>query len=119
MAVCRAFQAGGSFDLGHLFEGVALTDQDSNSDPQTSDSQANAKNAPAARRDRSTMFRFAGLGIELATSTLLFAGIGYFVDWLLELEKSYGTAAGTLVGFTIGMFRFIQQALKGAGDSPS
>ena len=50
---------------------------------------------------------------------LLFAGIGYLVDRFLGLQQSYATAAGTLIGFTIGMIRFIQQALKGAEDSAS
>ena len=66
------------------------------------------------RRDRSSAVRFAGLGIELATCTLAFTGIGYCVDWFFQIQKSYATAVGTAIGFTIGMIRFMQQALKNA-----
>ena len=61
--------------------------------------------------------RFIGLGTELAVFTLIFAGLGYVVDSTFQLQKSYATAAGTLVGFTFGMVRFIQQALKAAKRS--
>ncbi len=57
--------------------------------------------------------------MELATYTLIFAGLGYFVDSALQLQKAYATAAGTLVGFTFGMVRFIQQAMKVAKRSSS
>ncbi len=87
--------------------------------PPVQQQEGAPQTTPVAGRDQRVWLRFAGLGIELATSTLLFAGIGYLVDWMLALPKSYATAAGTLVGFTIGMIRFIQQALKGTGNSVS
>ena len=58
------------------------------------------------------VLRFAGLGTELAVSTLAIAGIGYFVDSVRGHEKPYATAFGTLIGFTLGMVRFIHQVRK-------
>ena len=54
---------------------------------------------------------FAGMGIELAGTTLGVAAIGYVVDWYLAAARPYGFASGALVGFAFGMFRFIQRAL--------
>lgn len=54
--------------------------------------------------------RMAGLGIELASITLGLAGLGYFVDSRQGYTTPYVTAAGALIGFTYGMFRFIQKA---------
>ena len=73
----------------------------------------------SGRRDRVVMLRIAGLGLKLASSTLVFAGIGYLVDSFFQLEKSYAMAGGALIGFALGMIRFIQQALKAADDSSS
>ena len=56
--------------------------------------------------------RYAGLGIELASFTLGCTAIGYFVDQWLGNATPIGTAFGTLIGFSFGMFRFIQRALN-------
>ncbi len=55
----------------------------------------------------------AGLGIELAGYTLGLAAIGIVVDSRLGQATPYATAAGALVGFSYGMFRFIQKATGG------
>jgi F0F1-type ATP synthase assembly protein I len=62
------------------------------------------------------VLRFAGLGTELATYTLVCAGIGYLIDSARGHEKSYVTAFGTLIGFTLGMVRFIREVRKNIGD---
>ncbi len=54
--------------------------------------------------------RLAGLGMELAAFTLVMTGIGYWIDSHRQHEKPYYTAAGTLIGFVLGMIRFIIQA---------
>ena len=60
-------------------------------------------------RNPAAVYRFVGLGMELAGFTLCFAGIGYLMDQLIQFPKPYGTAAGTLIGFALGMIRFIVQ----------
>lgn len=54
--------------------------------------------------------RFVGLGMELATSTLVVAGLGFAIDHYRDHTTLFGTAFGALVGFAIGMVRFIKQA---------
>lgn len=56
--------------------------------------------------------KFAGMGMELAGSTLGLAAIGYLVDRYRGNADGYGIAAGTLIGFAFGMFRFIQKAMR-------
>lgn len=60
--------------------------------------------------------KLAGMGMELAGSTLGLAGVGYLFDWYQGGPDRYGTAAGILIGFAFGMFRFIQKARKETRD---
>lgn len=60
--------------------------------------------------------RFAGMGMELATFTLLLTGIGYWFDSHRQHETPYGAAAGALIGFVLGMIRFVRQAMKSVQD---
>jgi F0F1-type ATP synthase assembly protein I len=53
--------------------------------------------------------KFAGLGMELASYALGLAAVGYAIDFQRGHDKPYGAAAGTLLGFSFGMFRFIQR----------
>ena len=55
------------------------------------------------------MYRFLGLGSELAGFTLIFAGLGYLIDSANQFPKPYATAGGALIGFVLGMARFIYQ----------
>ncbi|TWU26657.1 hypothetical protein Pla52o_05100 [Novipirellula galeiformis] len=50
---------------------------------------------------------FVGLGMELAGVTLLFAGIGYWIDSWRGHVVMYATALSTMVGFGFAMARFI------------
>lgn len=56
--------------------------------------------------------KFVGMGIELAGVTLGIAAFGYLADGYFRTAKPYGTGLGTMVGFTFGLFRFIQRAMK-------
>ena len=60
--------------------------------------------------NQSAVFRFIGMGTELAGFTLFVAGVVYVIDSFSESPKPYGTAFGALIGFTLGMVRFIRQA---------
>ena len=60
--------------------------------------------------NQSAVFRFIGMGTELAGFTLFVAGVGYVIDSFSDYPKPYGTAIGALIGFTLGMVRFIRQA---------
>lgn len=64
-------------------------------------------------QSRMAIYRYAALGTELAAYSLMFAGIGYAIDWARGHEKLYATAAGTAVGFAYGMFRFVSQVQGG------
>ena len=63
-------------------------------------------------RDRRPVWRFIGLGSELAGFTLVSAGVGHLLDNGLQNPKPYATALAALAGFTIGMIRFIYQVRK-------
>jgi F0F1-type ATP synthase assembly protein I len=60
-------------------------------------------------KSRAVVYRFLGLGSELAGFTLVFAGLGYLIDSAGEFPKPYATAGGALIGFVLGMARFIYQ----------
>ena len=52
--------------------------------------------SPKASWNQSKVFRFVGLGTELAGFTLVFAGLGYLIDRIGQNPKPYGTALGAL-----------------------
>lgn len=55
-----------------------------------------------------TVLRFVSMGTELAAFTLTFTAIGYFLDsYVFRSGARYATAIGTLIGFVLGMIRFI------------
>jgi F0F1-type ATP synthase assembly protein I len=58
-----------------------------------------------------TMWRFAGAGMELGGSAILFAAIGYAVDRYLENTTLVATALGAVLGFAGGLYRFIRMAM--------
>ena len=59
----------------------------------------------------------AGMGLELAGTTVVMAGFGHLVDRQLGASSSFGFALGGLVGFGLGMLRFILKALRQIEDS--
>lgn len=54
--------------------------------------------------------RFAGAGLELAGSFLIFAAIGYWIDQYGQWERPWGMLVGGLLGFIAGMVRLIRLA---------
>jgi len=67
---------------------------------------------PTEKNANGNWVRFAGMGIELAGTTLLFTAVGYWVDAWREAERPFVTAAAMLVGFSLAMTRFIFLAVK-------
>ena len=61
---------------------------------------------------RRPWLQFAGLGMELAGSTLGLAAIGYAVDQARGAADRLGIVAGLLIGFSFGMYRLIQKAMR-------
>lgn len=61
--------------------------------------------------------RFVGAGLELAGLTLCFAGLGYGVDKWMGNERLVVTALVTLVGFSLGMVRFVLLASSASSKS--
>jgi len=70
---------------------------------------------PSSTGSSRPWLRFVGLGMELATFTLVLTGIGYWIDSARQHQTPYAAAAGALIGFVLGMIRFIVQATKRPG----
>ena len=67
-----------------------------------------------------SMWRFAGAGMELGGSSLVFAAIGYAVDHYFGNTTLIATALGAVLGFAVGLYRFIRLAMaanRSAGRS--
>lgn len=77
--------------------------------PETDPVEIDQSEPERLGEDRRPVLRFVGLGTELAGFTLVFAGIGHLLDNGLQTSKPYASALAALVGFTLGMVRFIQQ----------
>ncbi|WP_149752721.1 AtpZ/AtpI family protein [Rubripirellula obstinata] len=56
--------------------------------------------------------KHAGLGIELAGTTIGVAALGYAIDWKMQNKTQYATALFALIGFSFAMFRFIQNVSR-------
>ncbi|MCG8652074.1 MAG: AtpZ/AtpI family protein, partial [Pirellulales bacterium] len=77
----------------------------------SSDKSQQETDRPATPRSQKPWGKLAGLGMELAGSTLGLGAVGYLVDWYWNTPNSLGVAIGALLGFALGMFRFIQKAM--------
>lgn len=99
-----------------------MTEIDSTPPPEKPDSDPGLESAPHRRWSHPTprignrliIHRFMGLGFELASYTLILAGVGYWIDSTRQHAKPYATACGALIGFTLGMIRLIRIARKNA-----
>lgn len=60
--------------------------------------------------DANAWMKVAGLGIELAGTTLGAMAIGIGIDWIVGSDRPIATAIAALIGFAFAMFRFIQRA---------
>lgn len=72
--------------------------------------------SPKPVKESKAWMRFAGLGMELASYTVALMAIGYAIDSSRGHVKPLCTAFGTLIGFSFGMFRFIQRASKASSE---
>ncbi len=75
------------------------------------DQRPDPQEIPHGSRQQPWM-KFAGLGMELAGSTLGLAAIGYLVDRYRGKDDGYGIAVGVLVGFAFGMYRLVGKAMQ-------
>lgn len=74
---------------------------------------------PRSSGDRAIPWaKFAGAGLELAVFTFAFALVGYAIDQWVDGSKLVGTAIAALVGFSLGLFRFIVIAAQVNRESP-
>ena len=58
-----------------------------------------------------SMWRFAGAGMELGGSALVFAAAGYALDQYFGNTTLIATALGAVLGFAAGLYRFIRLAM--------
>lgn len=70
------------------------------------------------RKSTRNWARFVGAGIELAAFASVFAWIGYVIDGRLGNQKLIATAIGALIGFSLGLVRFIVFATRVNRESP-
>ncbi len=63
-----------------------------------------------------TVVRFLGAGLELAGISGLFAVGGWAIDRWQDSGRT-ATALGLLIGFSLGMFRFVLMALRATSES--
>jgi F0F1-type ATP synthase assembly protein I len=54
--------------------------------------------------------RYAGLGLQLMSSVLLFGGLGYLADRRWG-STPWGMAAGATIGLAAGMYFFLKKVL--------
>lgn len=67
--------------------------------------------APGSAPSRSPVWiRLSGAGLELAFITIVFGAIGAAIDRHLQSARPICSAIGGLLGFTLGMIRFIRLA---------
>lgn len=95
-------------------------------DQQPADEQAYRKGEVAeepseskpdvTNRPPETWVRLSGAGMELALITIAFGAAGALADHQLDLQRPITSATGGLVGFTLGMIRFIRLATTISGN---
>ena len=62
------------------------------------------------------VLRLVGLGTELAGFTLVTMALAYGLASALSLDTRLATALGALIGFTLGMVRFIRSVTSLGND---
>ena len=95
---------------GHRDDQVGPDGKPADEEPADEEQVEEDGASPASPWNPALVFRFVGLGTELAGFTLVCAGLGYLMDQIGQNPKPYGTALGAMIGFSLGMVRFIQQA---------
>lgn len=56
--------------------------------------------------------KFSGMGIQMALTIAIFAGIGYWLDGKYESKQPYWTAGLSLIGVFAGIYSVIRQLPK-------
>ncbi|KAA5545194.1 hypothetical protein FYK55_05855 [Roseiconus nitratireducens] len=79
------------------------------SDTKSSDEHVDHRPSTAGRPK---WIRLSGAGMELAAVTLLFGGIGLLLDRKFQVQRPVWSAAFGLIGFVLGLIRFIRLALS-------
>ena len=89
-------------------------DQRSQPDDDFDSNQVAFKKRSSSNKDAQdkSWMKVAGLGMELAGSTLLLGAAGHLVDRYNGNLDGTGIAIGAFLGFSLGMVRFIQKALQ-------
>lgn len=59
-----------------------------------------------------TAMRFAGMGMELAGTVLVLAGLGHLADRYFENTTAWGVLTGALLGFVFGMLNLFRLVAK-------
>lgn len=78
----------------------------------TSHAKAPSSRAEArSSRAKAPWMRLAGAGLELAFITIVFGAIGMAIDQRIGLERPVCSALSGLLGFVLGMIRFIRLAM--------
>ena len=83
------------------------------SGPEAPSSRAKAPSSRAkapSSRAKAPWMRLAGAGLELAFITIVFGAIGMAIDQRIGLERPVCSALSGLLGFVLGMIRFIRLA---------
>ena len=86
-------------------EAVTESDPDTDREPDS-----DSRPGDAAALDR-PWFKLVGLGMELAGATLGVAAIGWWIDYAMSNSSGVGVGIGALVGFSLGMVRFVQRSI--------
>ena len=75
------------------------------------DPQSDAPETPDGPGKSSPIWlRLSGAGIELAFITIAFGAAGTLIDGRTQAEQPVAAAFGGLIGFTLGMVRFLRLA---------
>ncbi len=69
-----------------------------------------------ADRDATSLWRFAGMGFELATALLVLGVIGWLIDTQAGTTP-WGTLTGALLGLMGGLYLFVKRARDAMRDS--
>ena len=68
--------------------------------------------AEAQSYETATWVRLSGAGMELALITIAFGAAGALADHQLNLQRPIASAVAGLIGFSLGMIRFIRLATR-------
>ena len=74
--------------------------------------KAEGRSPAPAKLAAAPWVRLTGSGLELAMTTVLFGAIGLALDRWAQTARPVFAAIAGLIGFSLGMFRFIRNAMS-------